>query len=155
MDESDTPSCHSSDPPGTYVQLKAFPYVTHTVPAVLGLHSSGLSSLPHWQGVPPPTFFLLFSCQAYKISSITKSIHIQIPPSGYVGLILCSTDVATVSRSTVGGTMRVLYSCSPRRVSRNYALCIKWCLLCSSNMSVTHSALAFTCANRTDARAKH
>ena len=32
-----------------------------------------------------------------------------------------------------------------------YALCMRRCLLCSSKMSVTHSALAFTRANRTDA----
>ena len=49
----------------------------------------------------------------------------------------------------------MLYSCSPRRVSRNYALCMRRCLLCSSNMSVMHSALAFTRVNRTDASAKH
>ena len=37
----------------------------------------------------------------------------------------------------------------------NYALCMTRCLLCSSNMSVTHSALAFTRTNRNDASAKH
>ena len=37
----------------------------------------------------------------------------------------------------------------------NYALCMRRCLLCSGNMGVTHSALAFTRANRTDASAKH
>ena len=37
----------------------------------------------------------------------------------------------------------------------NYALCMRQCLLCSSNMSVAHSELAFTHANRTDASAKH
>ena len=35
-------------------------------------------------------------------------IHTQIPLTGYVGLILGSTAVATASRSTVEGTMRVL-----------------------------------------------
>ena len=35
-------------------------------------------------------------------------VHIQIPTTGYVGLILGSTAVAIVSRSTVEGTMRVL-----------------------------------------------
>ena len=34
----------------------------------------------------------------------------------------------------------------------NYALCMGRYLACCSNMSVTHSALAFTRANRTDAR---
>ena len=37
----------------------------------------------------------------------------------------------------------------------NYSLCMRRCLLCSSIMSVTHSALAFMHANRTDASAKH
>ena len=37
----------------------------------------------------------------------------------------------------------------------NYALCMRRCLLCSSNVSIRHSALAFTRANRTDASAKH
>ena len=35
-------------------------------------------------------------------------VHIQTPPTSYVGLILRSTTVATASRSTVQGTMRVL-----------------------------------------------
>ena len=40
----------------------------------------------------------------------------------------------------------------------NYActeLCMRRCFLCCSNMSVTHSALAFTHVNHTDASAKH
>ena len=36
----------------------------------------------------------------------------------------------------------------------NYALCMRRCPLCSSNLSVTHNALAFTRANRTNAGAK-
>ena len=36
-------------------------------------------------------------------------VHVQIPPTSYEGLILRSTAVATASRSTVEGTMRVLH----------------------------------------------
>ena len=35
-------------------------------------------------------------------------LHIQIPLTGYLGLILRSTAVATASRCTPEGTMRVL-----------------------------------------------
>ena len=37
-----------------------------------------------------------------------SQIHIKIPPTGYVGLILRSTAVATASCGTVEGTTRVL-----------------------------------------------
>ena len=33
----------------------------------------------------------------------------------------------------------------------NYELCMRRCLLCSSNKSVTHSTIAFTRVNRSDA----
>ena len=42
------------------------------------------------------------------LSKVIMVIHIQIPQTGYVGLILRSTAVATASRNTVEGTMRVL-----------------------------------------------
>ena len=35
-------------------------------------------------------------------------IHVQFPPTDYVGLILGSTAVATTSCSIIEGTMRVL-----------------------------------------------
>ena len=38
----------------------------------------------------------------------TLKVHIQIPPTGYVGLILHSNTVTTASWSTIEGTMRVL-----------------------------------------------
>ena len=68
-----------------------------------------------------------------------------------------SSDRQPVKRNEVrdDGIIHYLYSCSPRRVSRNYALCMRRCLLCSSNMSVTQSALAFKRENRNDASAKH
>ena len=51
------------------------------------------------------------------------NLHIQIPPTGYVGLILRSTAVATASRSTVEGSIwrycderqRTYYACSSVR----------------------------------------
>ena len=45
--------------------------------------------------------------KASKVSAQLLQLHIQIPPTGYMGLILRS-PVATASRSTVDGTMRVL-----------------------------------------------
>ena len=49
----------------------------------------------------------------YPLLSIWPNIHIKIPPTGYRGIILCSTDVATASHSTIESTMRVLcsYAC--------------------------------------------
>ena len=43
-----------------------------------------------------------------KQTSKILKLHIQIPLTGYVGLILHSTAVATTSHSTIEGTMRVL-----------------------------------------------
>ena len=41
---------------------------------------------------------------------VTSIIHIQIPPTGYVGIIWCSTPENTASWSTTGGTLRVRWS---------------------------------------------
>ena len=41
---------------------------------------------------------------AHALRGMVTVVHIQIPPTGYVGLILRSTHVATASRSTVEGT---------------------------------------------------
>ena len=54
-------------------------------------------------------------------------IHIQIPPTGYIGLILRSTAVATASRSTFEGTMRVLCS---------YCMCSSFSTCCHSSVRV-------------------
>ena len=51
-----------------------------------------------------------------------SDIHIQIPLTCYVGLILCSTAVATASHSTVAGIMRVLWSYCDKRL-RSYYTC--------------------------------
>ena len=49
------------------------------------------------------------TCSHYNSTALYETyVHIQIPPTGYVGLILCSTTVATASWSTFEGTMRVL-----------------------------------------------
>ena len=42
------------------------------------------------------------------LNAVQYYIHIQIPLTGYVGLILRSTGVPTASRCTVEGTMRVI-----------------------------------------------
>ena len=41
--------------------------------------------------------------------TITGKVHIQIPPTGYVGFILRSTAVATASQGTLEGTMGLLW----------------------------------------------
>ena len=53
--------------------------------------------------------------------------------------------------------LSVIFNYTPVHLveSENYTLCMRQCILCSSNMSVTHSALAFMRANRTDASTKH
>ena len=48
------------------------------------------------------------------------NIHIQIPPTGYVGLIWCSTAEATASWSTVEGTLRVKLQLLWHRGVRGY-----------------------------------
>ena len=50
----------------------------------------------------------IFTQPDFDDESAVLRLHIEIPPTGYVGLILRSTAVATASRSTVEGTMRVL-----------------------------------------------
>ena len=50
-------------------------------------------------GQKPPPSLLRHVLIVYPV------VHIQIPPTGYVGLILGITAVATASRSTVEGTM--------------------------------------------------
>ena len=49
---------------------------------------------------------------------IAMQLHIQIPPTAYVDLILRVTAVATASRSTVEGTRRVLWSYCDKRLLR-------------------------------------
>ena len=53
------------------------------------------------------TLFIL-----HKSESIQETnIHIQIPPTGYVGLLLRSTAVATANGSTVvEGTLQLLHA---------------------------------------------
>ena len=51
---------------------------------------------------------------------LLKLVHIQIPPTGYVGLIWHSTIEATASYSTVEGTYRV--RCSYRDSSNVHAV---------------------------------
>ena len=48
-------------------------------------------------------------------------LHIQIPPTGYVGLLWCNTSEATASWSTVEGTLKVRCSCYDRRTVRAVA----------------------------------
>ena len=55
-------------------------------------------------------------------------LHIQIPPTSYVGLILRSNAVATAKWSTDEGTMRVLYS---------YCMCSSFSTFCHSSVRVT------------------
>ena len=65
--------------------------------------------------------------------------------------ILCNR----LSRHLVGTLMSHYTPIHLVKSVENYALCMRLCLSCSSNMNVTHSALAFTHANRTDASVKH
>ena len=46
----------------------------------------------------------LKACYSY----VSKAIHVQIPLTGYVGVILLNTALTTESGSTIEGTMRVL-----------------------------------------------
>ena len=46
------------------------------------------------------------TCDVMKQNE-SELVHIQIPPTSYVGLVLGSASVATESRSTVEGIMRV------------------------------------------------
>ena len=48
------------------------------------------------------------SLKMMNILSLLFCVHIQIPPTGYVGLILHSTAVATVSWSIIEGTLMLL-----------------------------------------------
>ena len=47
--------------------------------------------------------FVLWWCVANPTFVNDNKVHIQIPPTGYVGIILRSTAVATVSQNTVEG----------------------------------------------------
>ena len=40
---------------------------------------------------------------------LVHNLHIQIPPTGYVSLILHGTAGANASRSTVEGTLQLLH----------------------------------------------
>ena len=84
----------------------------------------------------------LKSCQHLLeiFAKITNIVHIQIPPTGYVGLILCSTAVATTSWSTFGSWTLCRYcdrsyrTCSSCRVPSWYPHgTVKGTLTCSSH----------------------
>ena len=61
----------------------------------------------------------------FSVRSVTVClvfhIHIHFPPTSYIGLILRSTAVATASRSTIEGTMRVLWCYCDKRLRSYYA----------------------------------
>ena len=52
---------------------------------------------------------LVKSTTGYTCHVHNFHIHIQIPPTGYVSLILRNTVVATASRSTVEGTIHSFF----------------------------------------------
>ena len=56
----------------------------------------------------------------YNRKSCDINVHIQIPPTDYVGLILHSTAVATASRSTIEGTIRILWRYCDKRLKSYY-----------------------------------
>ena len=69
-----------------------------------------------------------FSFPFFKsVFCMSPQIHIMIPPTGYVGLILRSTAVTSASRSNVEGTMRVLCS---------YCMCSSFSAFCHSSIRV-------------------
>ena len=51
----------------------------------------------------------VLSTRKSLVAWFESNIHIQIPLTGYIGLILSSTAVATVSQSTFEGTMRAIW----------------------------------------------
>ena len=64
-----------------------------------------LSLCPSWQ-IGLATLLIRSNFQVFRsLMHLGSCLHIQIPPTGYVGLILRSTAVATVSLNTIEGTM--------------------------------------------------